>query len=126
MAAHKAKSTWSKCLTQLFGHPCPWCSKGDTVFTGHGTARFCTNCTVTWGQAEELDLRSKFAEGLLAEQTFRQKIATLPQNIRRLVNAGVKSIDVASGVDPRLAKLRAISDGEWQKALESSPEPEEI
>ena len=113
---------WSKCLTKLYGHPCPWCTKVETVFTGHGTARFCTNCTVSWGQSEENDLR----QGQFEEQTFRQKIASLPQNLRRIANAGVKTIDIASGVSSRLTKLRAITDEEWQRALDSSPEPKEI
>ncbi len=126
MPPQDVKTIWSKCLMKLGGHPCPWCSKVSSVFVGHGSVRFCTDCTVSWGQSEETDLRLKLQEGQLEEQTFRQKIASLPQNMRKITNAGVKSIDTASGVASRLTKLRAISDEEWQRALDKSPEPEEI
>lgn len=122
----KDTSVWSRCLTRLEGHPCPWCKSVESVFTGHGTVRFCTNCVVSWGQSEEHDLRSRLKEGQFEEQTFRQKIANLPSNMRKIANASVKLLNEASRIGSRLAKLRAITNEEWQKAVDNSPEPEEI
>lgn len=117
---------WNRCLAKLDGCPCPWCKSTEHVFVGHGVTRFCTNCIISWGPREEHDLLLRMQEGQLEEQTFRQKIATLPQNLRKVANAGVKTINDSSSVANRLAKLRAITDDEWQKAVDNSPEPEEV
>lgn len=126
MVKGKNNQVWNRCLTKLDGCPCPWCKKTEHVFTGHGVTRFCSDCIVSWSPGEEYDLLRRMQEGQLEEQTFRQKIATLPQNLRKVANAGVKIIDDSLGIANRLAKLRAITDDEWQKAIDNSPESEDV
>lgn len=130
MARHKGMSgtgsTWDLGLTPLMNHSCPWCQNTD-LFQGHRGLRFCKNCTVTWGKSEEAVLAREMSsvEGF-EETTMRQKVAALPSNMRKVANKGVTAIDEAMTPKTRLASLRAITNDEWQVAVDNSPEPEEI
>ncbi len=111
-----AKKLPHSCFTeQLHTEPCPKCDSTEAVFVGHGTVRHCTNCTISWGAGEVVI----FSESELAEPVIKKKVKGLPADLQKSINELIKELDIASGLEDRLKRLRAISDDEWQRAVDS-------
>ena len=99
-----------KCFTEQIYEICPFCGSNQAVYVGHGTARHCATCTMTWGEGEVI----------IAEMAspMAQKVNDLPGDIKRRVKKLETELAGANDVDRRLTRLRNISEAEWQRAVD--------
>ncbi len=100
---------------QIYHEPCPFCGSNKNVYLGHGTVRHCTGCVISWGEGEAETLRQ---QRRLAVSEASKKKAGMPDAVAKRIKETAKGLAVVSSLPERIKRLRAISDEEWQTAVE--------
>ena len=95
------------CLTnKLKDIPCILCQQADQVYIGHGKARFCAHCTITWDPVEDNSpIESKSV--IFADDAVDGK---LPQDVVERMGVLAGSIQTVFAFEDRLTEVMSIPE----------------